>query len=43
MSNQHMLTELLADIVIAVALGTVVGWLVGAAVALWHNRKGGES
>ncbi len=43
MSNQYLLTGLLADIVIAVALGTVVGWLVGAVVAIWTNRKGGES
>ncbi len=43
MSNQHMLTELLADIVIAVALGTVVGWLVGAAFALWRHKWRGES
>lgn len=37
-----MNTGLLADIVIAVILSTAVGWLAGALLALWAERKGWE-
>lgn len=40
MSNPY--TDLMLDIIIGIVISTALGWLVGAAFALWRHKRNGR-